>query len=56
MTKKVFFDTDCISSFFRIGQRNIIEDLFNARIVFPEEVYEELSHPRVSCLKKQASK
>lgn len=37
MTKKVFFDTDCISSFFRIGQRNIIEDLFNARIVFPEE-------------------
>lgn len=38
MTKKVFFDTDCISSFFRIGQRNIIEDLFNARIVFPERI------------------
>lgn len=54
MTKKVFFDTDCISSFFRIDQRNIIEELFDARIVFPEEVYEELSNPRVPHLKAQA--
>lgn len=54
MTKKVFFDTDCISSFFRVGERNIIEELFHARIVFPEEVYEELSNPRVPHLKKQA--
>ncbi len=54
MTKKVFFDTDCISSFFKVGERNIIEDLFNARIVFPEEVYEELSNPKVPYLKKQA--
>lgn len=53
MTKKVFFDTDCISSFFKIGQRNIIEELFDARIVIPEKVYEELSHPRVPHLKKQ---
>ena len=53
MTKKVFFDTDCISSFMRIGERNVIEELFNARIVIPEEVYEELSNPRVPHLKKQ---
>lgn len=54
MTKNVFFDTDCISSFFKVRQRNIIEELFNARIVFPEEVYEELSNPKVPHLKKQA--
>lgn len=54
MIKRVFFDTDCISSFFKVGERNVIEDLFNARVVFPEEVYEELSHPGVPHLKKQA--
>lgn len=54
MTKRVFFDTDCISSFFKVNGRNIIEDLLNASIVIPEEVYEELSHPRVPHLKKEA--
>ena len=53
MTKKVFFDTDCISSFMRVNERNVIEELFDARIVIPEEVYEELSNPRVPHLKQQ---
>lgn len=43
MTKRVFFDTDCISSFLWVDERNVIEELFNARIVIPEEVYEEIS-------------
>ena len=53
MTKKVFFDTDCISSFMWVNERNVIEVLFDARIVIPEEVYEELSNPRVPHLKRQ---
>ena len=53
MTKNVFFDTDCISSFLWVNERNVIETLFSARIVIPEEVYEELSNPGVPHLKKQ---
>ena len=56
MTKRVFFDTDCISSFLWVDERNVIEELFNARIVIPEEVYEELSNPRVPHLKEQTDK
>lgn len=41
MTKKVFFDTDCISSFLWVNERNVIEELFNARIVIPEESSEK---------------
>ena len=53
MTKRVFFDTDCISSFMWVGGKNIIEELFDARIVIPEQVYEELSNPKVQHLKEQ---
>jgi len=53
MTKRVFFDTDCISSFMWVGEKNIIEELFDARIVIPEQVYEELSNPTVKHLKDQ---
>lgn len=53
MTKRVFFDTDCISSFMWVGEKNIIEELFDVRIAIPEQVYEELSNPKVSHLKEQ---
>lgn len=53
MTKRVFFDTDCISSFMWVGEKSIIEELFGARIVIPEQVYEELSNPKVKHLKDQ---
>ena len=54
-TKKVIFDTDCLSSFLWVNEENIILDLFDGLIVIPDDVYEELS--KVKSLKeKMASK
>lgn len=44
MTKELFFDTDCLSSFLWIGDTSIIEALYGGRIILPEPVYEELGH------------
>lgn len=54
MTKNVFFDTDGISTFMWIKKVNIIEELFGGNIVFPKEVYDELSNPVTPHLKAGA--
>ncbi len=51
MTDKLFFDTDCISSFLWVDGTNIITELYDGRIVLPEPVYNELSNPCVPHLK-----
>ena len=50
-TKKVIFDTDCLSSFLWVNEENIILDLFDGLIVIPDDVYEELS--KVKSLKEK---
>jgi len=47
MTKELFFDTDCLSSFLWIGDTSIIEAFYGGKIVLPEPVYEELDNPTV---------
>ena len=53
MTDKLFFDTDCISSFLWVDETNIITELYGGRIVLPEPVYNELSNPCVPHLKQR---
>lgn len=36
MTNSLFFDTDCLSSFLRINDTNILHELYGGRIVLPE--------------------
>ena len=56
MTKELFFDTDCLSSFLWIGDTSIIEALYGGRIVLPEPVYKEIDNPSVPHLKEKADK
>ena len=50
MIEKIFFDTDCISSFLWVERTDIILELYDQRIILPEQVVDELSNPRVSHL------
>ena len=54
MTKEMFFDADCLSAFLWINETNILQELYGGRIVLPEPVYLELSHPSIEHLKKRA--
>jgi len=54
MTNDVFFDTDGISAFMWVGETNIIVELYGGNIVFPGEVYRELSNPKTPHLKGKA--
>ena len=47
MTRELFFDTDCLSSFLWIDDTNIIEALYGGRMILPEPVYTELDHPAI---------
>jgi len=47
MTDKLFFDTDCISSFLWVKQENLLLQLYPGRIILPQEVFTELSHPSI---------
>lgn len=47
MTDQLFFDTDCVSSFLWVNQENLILQLYTGRIVLPQEVFNELSHPSI---------
>lgn len=51
MTDKIFFDTDCLSAFLWVKNENILVKLYGGKIVLPEQVYRELSHPRIPQLK-----
>ncbi|SHK49350.1 Predicted nucleic acid-binding protein, contains PIN domain [Hathewaya proteolytica DSM 3090] len=51
MTDRYFFDTDCLSAFLWVRNENILIKLYGGKIVLPEQVYSELSHPRIPHLK-----
>ena len=50
MTKKLFFDTDCLSSFLWVEREDIILLNYSGRIVIPQFVYEEFCRPGVQHL------
>lgn len=54
MTKDLYFDTDCLSSFLWINDTNILETLYGGCMVLPDPVYQELANPSVPHLKKRA--
>lgn len=51
MTDKLFFDTDCISSFLWVNEENILFKLYPNRVILPKQVYEELSNPSIPHIK-----
>ena len=51
--QKLFFDTDCLSAFLWVDEQAILPQLYPGRIVIPEPVYQELSRPQVSHLKRR---
>ena len=53
LTEPLFFDTDCISAFLWINNQSLLAQLYPGRVVIPSAVYEELSNPGVSYLKKR---
>lgn len=42
LTKKYFFDTDCLSSFLWTREESILARLYAGRIILPAQVYHEL--------------
>jgi predicted nucleic acid-binding protein len=55
MTSKLFFDTDCISSFLWVKKESILFKLYPRRIVLPQEVFVELSNPSITHIKRKVS-
>lgn len=55
LTKKLFFDTDCISAFLWVDNESILAILFPGKVVIPKDVYDELSHPALNHLKGMKS-
>lgn len=55
MTDQLFFDTDCISSFLWVGQENILLKLYPGRVVLPQQVFDELSHPSIPHIKSKVA-
>jgi hypothetical protein len=53
MTNKLFFDTDCISSFLWVKEENILIKLYPGRIVLPKQVYDELCNPSIPHIKRK---
>lgn len=47
MIEKLFFDTDCISSFLWVKEENILFKLYSGRIILPKQVLNELSNPSI---------
>lgn len=56
MTDKYFFDTDCLSAFLWVKNENLLIKLYGGKIILPEQVYSELSHPRIPHLKRITDK
>ena len=52
LTNPIFFDTDCLSSFFWVKQETLLHMIYPGRLVVPYETYSELS--KVSHLREQA--
>lgn len=53
MTDSYFFDSDCISAFLWVGEQNLLTTLYPNRIIIPQSVYDELSHPSIPHLKSR---
>lgn len=53
MTEKLFFDTDCLSSFLWVKQENILLCLYPGKIIVPQEVFIELSNPGIPHIKSK---
>ena len=51
MTDRLFFDTDCLSSFLWVGREDIVLLNYSDRIVIPQFVYEEFCRPCVQHLR-----
>ena len=56
MTNKLFFDTDCISSFLWVKEENLLFKLYPNRIILPKQVYDELSNPSIPHIKSKVTK
>jgi hypothetical protein len=55
MTDKLFFDTDCISSFLWVKEEYLILKLYPNRIILPKQVFEELSNPSIPHIKRKVT-
>ncbi len=55
MTSKLFFDTDCISSFLWVNKENILLKLYPERIVLPQQVFDELSNPSIPHINRKVN-
>lgn len=53
MTEPLFFDNDCLSAFLWVGDESLLVKLYPGRIIIPQRVYDELSNPCVSHLKRK---
>lgn len=47
MTEPLFFDTDCLSAFLWVREENLLLKLYPGRLVLPQQVFDELSHPSI---------
>lgn len=56
MIDRLFFDTDCISSFLWVKQESIILKLYPGKIVLPMQVYVELSNPSIPHIGQKANR
>lgn len=45
--KKIYFDTDCMSSFLWTSETNLLVQLYSGRMYLPKEVEKELAYPRL---------
>lgn len=55
MTDKLFFDTDCISSFLWVKEENILFKLYPGKIVLPKQVFNELSNPSIPHINRKVN-
>ena len=53
LTEPFFFDNDCIAAFLWINEQSLLAQLYPGRIIIPKPVYDELSFPGVTHLKKR---
>ena len=53
MTEKLFFDTDCMSSFLWVREENLLLKLYRGRVILPMQVFNELSNPSIPRIKQR---
>jgi|SRR5690554_1105621 len=53
MTDRLFFDTDCFSSFLWVHGESVLLELFQGRIILPQQVLEELCNPSIPHIKNK---